>query len=364
MKNIIRIDALRFYLVLSIVFGHLMQHFIFKINPELYNVWSGNITFYFGYACEMLFVISGFFLTMHFNGEAYSTMSLIHFIGKKYIRLSVVILFSVPFYIVFNCLDWHKTSFFDIILQILLITDTGMGGKGFPFLWYISVMFWVLPIYLFLFMFTKKYFVIITAFIIFIAYSLISATCGNNWYSKQAAAFLSVFMLRGLGGVGIGCLIGVGLKSSQMQGVLARTVCLRDKYLFSIIELLSFFFLVYIINIKGVKHTTPLIYPISFIFIFILFLSGKGYFSSFLDRKIFSHLNQCGYAMYVMSFPSFLLCKKLLIDPGVIDVLKNPMITVAIVMLMTFLLGAFTHYFIELPGTRLLHSMSISKSRE
>lgn len=263
---------------------------------------------------------------------------------NKYCRLAPVVIFSALILILFRILEWYSLDIYTIIFQICFIADIGFGGGGFPFLWYINVMFIVLPFYLYLYhILGRCNFIFVTLLIVFLSYSAITGACGNHWYSKQYAEnIISIFMLRALGGIGIGCLIGLFY-------ITFNSPSKKNVYIYSIVEFFCITFMIYIINIKGIDGRSPIIFPLSFIFIFLVFIRNGGIFANIFNAKIFTQLSSYGYSMYVMSFPTFYLLNKFMYSSEYYNIHIYPYRSIVVSMITVFFVGVFTYYFIERP---------------
>ena len=237
------LDFLRIYLVLSIVYGHMMQYFLFEYFPIPYKNIKIFFTYKFGYAVEMLFVLSGFL----FYYSSLKRQTILDFIVSKWIRLGPVIVFAAIVYAIFSCFGWYDFDVWNAIFQCLLLSFSGpFDIQGLGYLWYIGVMFVSMVFYFYLLVqFKYKYVKLIMILIVYFSYTILVS--GSKFYSSDPYLYgiFLCYLLRGLAGVGAGYFVAkiyekvksLSLSLSTVQNnffyignIFVYTYCKNGKY--------------------------------------------------------------------------------------------------------------------------------------
>ncbi|WP_302616679.1 hypothetical protein, partial [uncultured Desulfovibrio sp.] len=94
---------------------------------------------------------------------------------------------------------------------------------------------------------------------------------------------------------------------------------------------------------------STLAYPILFISLFILFLMKRGYFSNFVDRKLFSILGRYGYTAYVMSYVTGIFLMNIVWNNKDIGISAYPMLHLALYIVFTYGIAVLVYHGIEKP---------------
>ncbi|WP_302608773.1 hypothetical protein, partial [uncultured Desulfovibrio sp.] len=120
------------------------------------------------------------------------------------------------------------------------------------------------------------------------------------------------------------------------------------KIIISIAETAIFLYVVKILVIRQTLAST-LAYPILFISLFILFLMKRGYFSNFVDRKLFSILGRYGYTAYVMSYVTGIFLMNIVWNNKDIGISAYPMLHLALYIVFTYGIAVLVYHGIEKP---------------
>ncbi|WP_298069132.1 acyltransferase family protein [uncultured Mailhella sp.] len=195
----------------------------------------------------------------------------------------------------------------------LMFISHGMGFiKTWPTnhaSWFICVLFFTLPIFFFMLANYKTKNVLFSCSIIAI-FAFCAISRAESGFPSSAAIkslpFLTNGVVRALGGISVGILLGYCLKTFSPPKIL---YCRLFRILFTVIEItLLCVWIQYMSFHKPAGETV--FFQILFIAIFVLFLYQFGYFSSLINRKCLSYLGTLSYPIYLLHFPAFHFLKK------------------------------------------------------
>lgn len=356
MQKIKNIEFLRCILMFGIVLLHIFSTHKWsfgKLYPDIsmYHLLKdcfchGNI------GVEGFFIISGFFLVLTFK----NTTNIIDFIKKKYIRLSPVILFSTILCLIGLCLHTMHFKLIPNVLTIFLLNNFGWcwcAGSN-PVLWYTSALFFGLLVYFcILKYFPVKYKSLLFSLLIIISYSLALYFQGGRFFKPCTNYYIfNAGVLRALGGIGVGCLIGDFYKSyiKQIQNV---SLAFWQKLIITILEILILLFVVFWIMIPH-QQINPMIFVVLFSFLLILFVSQKGFLAKFTNNDFWVFLGKYQYSLYCLHF---VITKILGIGLWTVYpefVHKYPSLPIFITLFMSIIMSIFTYHFIEEPCAKYL----------
>lgn len=354
-----QLDFIRFYIVLSIIYGHLMQVSIFPKYSDIpvIEYIIQHFTYSFGLGCEILFILSGFLFFLSLNKHKYSVFE---FTIRKWIRLITPIFFLSCVYYLLKLLGLTTLNRWTVLYQLLLIGDSGPFPlwSGYPFLWYITSMFISMVFYFSLYTTTEcKKFFLITGIIIYLSYSMLAPK--NFWYPADPyiGGVLYTYLLRGLAGVGMGCFLGLAYQKYRPR---FRKHSFLSFILTSMLEISLMVFFVYSINLIDVK-TSYLIFPLSFIFFFFIFVlykdtRGGGVLSLILSNSIFTKIGSYTYSIYVMQHAAFIISEAYLFPNETFGIQTFPILNIILSITLSILLGIFTFHYIEKPGVAFLNN--------
>ncbi len=312
---------------------------------------------------EGFFIIAGFFLVLTFK----DSISLSNFIKKKYIRLSPVIAWATILCIGGWLLNTMHFKVVPNILTVLLLNHFGIcwGIGANPVLWFCSALFFGLLVYFCIFKFVPDKFKFWICFFVSILSYIILQILQYGRYADPYHNYYHIFnigILRALGGIGLGCIIGYFYKE-YIQKISKFNVLNWQKILITIFEVLFFGAIFWWMCIPHVKINN-FVYVILFVILFILFLINKGYFSNFVNKDIWVFLGKYQYSVYVIHYVigkilCFGLWKKVPIFMH-----NHPIIPLVITILCVIVLSVFTYHFVEIPCAEYLKNLIFVKSEK
>ena len=249
MQKLKNIEFLRTFLICGIVMLHMFidrKWCLCNLFPDtvLYSNIK-NAVAHSNNGVEGFFIIAGFLLFITFKNK----MSIGNFIKKKYIRLSPPIIFSMLLCILGWFLDTMHFKVIPNILTILLLNQFGIhftDGQN-PVLWFTSVLFAGLLVYFCILKWVPdniKNKIILT--LIIVSYTILEILQHGSFANplKNYYLIFNIGFLRGIGGIGLGCLIGYYIKlySSRIKDVILSK---KQKLLVSFCELFLTSFIIW-----------------------------------------------------------------------------------------------------------------------
>lgn len=356
------IEFLRLFFTLVVVYGHLMQWFIFPhfIDVPIISSIKNNFTYNFGVVVEMFFILSGFFMFRSFNKPG-GQKSWLHFTKNKIIRLWPVLAFAIVALGILSLFHMLKFEKYPNILSLFFIDAAGFTEKlsNSGYAWYVSAMFWALLFYYYLLKkISTRTLNLTIALTTYIAYVLLLPKA--DFSVRFQYGILPTDIIRGLAGVGLGYFIGqivylFKLRTGEPEGQKQQSK--KQFFFISIAEIYLFFYLANNLLIHDVSSQSRLVFIIPFCVLFILFLMKRGLLSQLTEINIIDTVGKYSYSIYIMQIVIFILFSNMLFNNPIIGVRVYPVLNIIFTMSACIILGIATHYFIEKPGASLLNKL-------
>lgn len=348
-EKIKNIEFLRFLLSIILVLFH-MKGFLFYPFRSIPEYQYMDIAVKNGeQVVDFFFIISGFFLIYSLKD-----ISLISFIKNKLYRLMPTMLFVCFLYWLMSLAGYTEFNFYEtFISDILMFNSTGLTiSKGsMAAVWFIAILFWV-SIFYFYFIknFNQKIFLLITSLIVWFCYIMIIQS-GNGSLNgnsiKIVYSFIPLGLIRGLAGIGLGCLIGNYYVNENKNNNKNNKVSI----FYTSLELFLFVFLFSHMTFYHNPLKNDIIYLLTFCALLFCFLYSKGLLSYYLNNNLSVILGKYSFCIFV----SHALILKLTPKIFTSDFIQNNVILTPIIILcMCSLLGVILHYTIEVPGKKQL----------
>ena len=345
-KNFNNINFFRIFFTLVIVYGHIIQHFMMPMYGHLpfFEKMSHHVSYGFGYMCDMFFIISGFF--MFFSFQKHKTLP--ELVLSKVARLTPVLLVSLVgmgvLSLIFPDVIFYK---YQNVLALLFLDDAVIAN--FPSnngaAWYINILFWGAIFYFFLLKAISKNKSVL-ALIVFFAYTILLNKM--NLYAQPQVwldGLVTIFMLRGIAGMGLGYLIGDWYNSRPAP---TDTPSRQAAWGFTLLEGTMLFFIFKF----AIRRALPFNFAnmtVCFIVLFFCFLTKKGHISQLTDRKIIFTLGKYCFSIYMMQEVMFCFLKHTFWQEASF-VAAHPVLTLIISMAVICALGLITYYAVEKPA--------------
>ncbi len=290
LKNI---DFIRIIACVAIILFHLLY------DSDLEVTKNGNK------AVDLFFIIAGFCFVYKLNLK----ISLFEFIKHKIIRLYPVLIFAILLIGLLSLFGFTNLNLYNTVYMILGLSGTGLHNnlESINYLghyWFCSSLLWVLAFYFYLVKnFDIKHVNLFTALAVFFCYSFIlDARHGIiNGMTDNYYHVFNLGLMRAMGGIGIGYLIGNWYKSNLCKFESVK-LNLIPKIFLSVLEFVCLYFVISNLTFHDVKCTNHFIFIIVYMALIILFLYKKGFVSRFLDKNIFVHLGKYTYSIFVTHF--------------------------------------------------------------
>ncbi len=358
MNRLKNIDFIKFLLILCIVFYHIRSiHTFYSITPICNTPFAHKISMnsqdaYL--ACDMFFIISGFFLFLTSSLKNNVT----DLLKKNFIRFYPMLVFNAVLTIISfvfiikipNYLPYHQ------IYKLLFLDGTGIQFGPADVTWFISVLFWITLFYKYLYkIFDMEKLDLIVFVIILFCYTLIIQTFNGNISANSNYIIHNIFnvgMLRGFAGIGVGYFIYRFYNSVKNK----NTENFAIRFLYTGFEISLIFFVFYHLLFHKINYSSNFLIILGFIGLFILFLIKKGYVSTFCDNKIFSILGRYVYSIYLSHLFVLYILKKYLWSNYVIFIQNHYIFSIAISLFIVIIFGIIVYYLIEKPLMKYLKS--------
>lgn len=356
MQKIRNIEFLRTFLICSIVMLHMFIDRTWCLcnifpNISLFKFIESAIHFS-NNAVEGFFIIAGFLLVLTFKN-----ISVGDFIKKKYIRLSPPIAFSMLICLVGWYLGVLHFKLIPNILTVLLLNQFGYcwADGSNKILWFTSVLFACLLLYFCVLKFSNKKYLNIKILILTVLGFGILEYLKHGSFGRPLVNYYHLFnvgFLRGLGGVGLGCLIG-NIYKDNFERIKNIELTKIKKTIISCVELFLLGSVFWWLCIPHAKYNC-ILFVLTFAFLFILFILKKGYISEFFDKDIWVFLGKYQYSMYVVHYVIIKIFG-LALWKNCPDFVNSYPIMPIIIMLATILIfTVFTYHFVEEPCAKYL----------
>ena len=361
MQKIKNIECLRTFLIFAIIILHMFidrKWCLCTLFPDiqLYQNIKSAIA-HSNNGVEGFFIIAGFLLFLTFKPQT----AIKNFIKKKYIRLSPVIIFSILLCALGHFLGAMDFSFVSNLLTIFLLNSftikIAVGNN--PVLWFTSTLFAGLLVYFCVIKYLPKFYTKITIPLIIFSYTAIELLQHGSFANPlKNYCVLNIGFLRALGGIGLGTMIGY-LYKNNIDRINNFAPKLWQKILFTISELGLFSYMIWwMIFIHKSKNN--LIIVLTFVFLLILLIIRKGYFSKFLDKDIWVFLGKYQYSLYVIHYVIIRIFGLSLWKNQSEFVHIHPILPVIIMLFVILASGVLTYHFIESPSAKYLKNKFLS----
>lgn len=335
------IDSLKFIFSVIIVYYHLLHANMKGCigGTELYKELSA--------ACdgsalivECFLIISGYFI---YKAYVAGRQDLVQFTLSRLVRLWPVF----AFYVLCTCvLSGYKLE--SAILDLSFLRCTGISQEYKGIIWYIPPFFWCsVLLYATLRLFQKEKALFIIAILTYLAYCFNLNNLKGGVGRHVVYSWLSLGMLRVLGGLGIGILMAAGKEYFCKAG--ATPAVSRCKAIcFTLIELVCLTLLTHQFLI-GRMFSNAMTTIIVFAILFFVMTSGGGYASRLLSREPLANMGKYCYGIYVMQQVAFNIMNKTLWKWGG---LAEPRLAVAASAMVAVVIGIITYHLVEQPCAR------------
>ncbi len=298
-----------------------------------------------GYAVEFFFVLSGFLLVYTFNPH----VSVLTFFKKKVIRFVPVI--TVSGIAVCFWLGQFKPTLLNNIFLVPI-------AEQLPVLvaWYINVLVWVSLLYFTLFKYVSRPIAcLIIGILTFLAINAMLAS--SLWLTFAHLGPRGTFgyllnggLLRGIAGMGFGCLLAQSLISHPQTNTVSST---KATFYYTLAELCILGWLIGAMYIRQI-YVGPFALLIGFTILIYLFVKKQGIISRILDKPYYSKIARYTLCIYLMQevivrqiFP-YLLRQ----SPYGSFLRTHFILTSEAIFLTTILTGIIVYYLVEKPITR------------
>ena len=352
MEKIKNIEFLRIIGCISIILLHFANYsnpvFDIPFYEKIYSITRNGQK-----AVDLFFILSGFFFAYTLNLK-YNCWE---FIKHKLIRLYPLMIFVTLLFFIVSLTGIIDFTFYDNILSLLCLNGTGLALKlgNTELFWYISAMLWVLLLFYFLRKnYEKKNVNLFIICLVFFCYSfLIHAKGGviNNNVQTFNRVF-NVGMLRGLGGIGLGYLIGEWYKANSE--IIKKKVNFVQKLLYTGLEFVCLFFIINNLMLHKLHYKNHIIFIIVFAAVIILFLLRKGFISELLNNDICMHLSKYTYSFYMVHY---FVIKSIIgygKKYGFDFVYVHPVLYFVLILIAVTFSGVLTYHFVERPAAKYL----------
>ncbi len=335
------IDSLKFIFSVIIVYYHLLHANMKGCigGTELYKELSA--------ACdgsalivECFLIIAGYFI---YKAYVAGRQDFVQFTLSRLVRLWPVF----AFYVLCTCvLSGYKLESAILDLSFLRCTGISLEYKGI--IWYIPPFFWCsILLYATLRLFQKEKALFIIAILTYLAYCFNLNNLKGGVGRHVVYSWLSLGMLRVLGGLGIGILMAAGKEYFCKAG--ATPAVSRCKAIcFTLIELVCLTLLTHQFLISRVfsnAMTTIIVFAI----LFFVMTSGGGYASRLLSWEPLANMGKYCYGIYVMQQVAFNIMNKTLWKWGGV---AEEALAVAASAMVAVVIGIITYHLVEQPCTK------------
>lgn len=364
MQKLKNIEFLRVMCTFFIVFYHIFHiNFLGKFITNIPMGILTDLSHHAQKAVDFFFIMAGFFLVFTFK----PTLSLFNFLKKRVIRFWPVMLFVLICYGIGSIFDLTSFAPGRDILTLLFINNIGLpfkhGDSGN--LWFVSVLIWCSVFYFLMIKHVKLKFNIFTfLFISIISYSiLLSHQHGDiRGYHQNYYGFVNIGILRGLAGMGLGCLLASVWPNYKT--LFAERFNSKLAYIsLGCLELVFLLLLIYN-SLCHSLHMCKFVLIFLFVILFVLFLINKGFVSQFFDRDIWVKLSKYTYSIYVIHIFVLYVLKNGIYQYHVEFIHKYLLLVTCFTLLVILIFGIFTYRFVEEPCARYLTNKFLPRKME
>ena len=335
------IDSLKFIFSVIIVYFHLL-HSNMKGTIGTTNVYAmlSKACDGSGLIVECFLIIAGFFIYRTFLA---GRQTLAGFSVSRVVRLWPVFAFYV-------LCAWALTSYTleNTILDLSFMRCTGISLEYKGIIWYIPPFFWCsILLYAILRVLEKEKALLVVALLTYAAYCLNLNNLTGGVGRRVVYSWVSLGMLRVLGGLGVGVLIGAGkeyLKGCFNSGPANRWSLVGT----TIVELVCLSLLTchcVVGSLFGNAATAVILFSI----LFIMMTGSGGLISRCLGWAPLAKLGKYCYSIYVMQQIAFWCMAKTIWKWGKVYWMSEPVLAVAVSTLIAVVIGIITYYLVEQP---------------
>ena len=345
------IEFLRTLFCLIVIFYHVTMGSIMPYtNGDAFYKWCSSAFANSGFVVECFFIISGYFLMASIRRRP--DESALHFLAAKVRRLWPVFLVATIITQFMTHGVWAETIINSLFLQMTGLTFSFRGTN-----WYVSAMFWSLVFYFLLFKCIgdryRRCFAVLL--ISWAAYAINLQTHAPIGFGREVVfGFLSLGLLRGIAGVGLGILINEFVET--VRPYFEGRPDWRVVFFSTAVELLAVWLLTAHLFFRSWTCRNHFIVVVAFAILLPSLVLRAGLVSRLLDCRALGVLGKYTYSMYVMQQAGFwILQKTLWLDTTFVT--ERAGLTLALSVAVPALVGVAAYYLIELPGARLLDAI-------
>lgn len=357
MVKLKNIEFLRFILAEILVLFHLRDflfrpfNFISEYKYMDYALRNGE------QVVDFFFIISGFFLFY-----TITNISTLDFVKKKIARLFPCLSFVAVLYWLESVLGYTKFDLLNtVVSDIFLFSCSGLTTtKGsISAVWFIAVLFWVSIFYFYLLRnFNLKNIKLVICLIVWLSYTLVIQYRHGGLNGNSITiiySFLSLGLIRGLAGVGLGVILGIILNQNMIKNNDHKPL-----YSITILELVLFFWIFSHITFYRNPIKDDLIYLLTFTILLTCFLFKRGFLSNLLDNNFSVALGKYSFCLFISHGLFLVLLKDIFSKDFIQDhIYMTPILFLGICSAFAIVL----HHFIEIPGAKLMKKWLFSESQ-
>lgn len=308
---------------------------------------------------EGFFIIAGFFLVLTFK----KSTSIKNFIKKKYIRLSPVIAFSLILGLIGVSLGVLSFKIIPSVMTILLLNNFGFNfcESLNPVLWFTSALFFGLLLYFLVLKFcSEKYQKWIFLVISILSYSLVLYLQGGKFFKPCTNYFIfNAGVLRALGGLGVGCLVGYFYKKyfpilNNINFPIYKKISITILELCLVSYIFAWSFLPH-------KISNPILFIIYCSVLIFFFALKKGFVSEFFNKDIWVTLGKYQYSIYVTHYVVGNILNLSLWNKNPEFVYAHPIFPIVTTIGLAVFIGILSYYIVEKPCTKYLTDKFLSR---
>ncbi len=352
-KKLNNIEFIRFVFAVIIVYFHILH-------TNLISALNGGTAFLneiaqqcanAEYAVECFFIIAGYFLFCSYRKNPH--LSVKQFAFKKFTRLWPVLVVSIAIGVLFFNADVFSSLFNLLFLQCIGVSLDYQGIS-----WYVSPFFWAMIFYYVLLRCVKnrKTAHILIGVITYFSYVVVI----NNGFERNTVyGIFSLGLLRALGGIGAGYLIGLCLNSIQNLPAVQNFCGTKSQNFIisatmSVVEAGCAALLLFHFFNQDRAYDNQFFVVIVFSCLLVCMISGKGIFSRLFNNRFFGFFGRYSYSIYMMQQVAFWILKATFWK-NTDFAAQHGLWCVAISAAFAVVLGIVTYYLVEKPGAALLN---------
>lgn len=355
-KKLYNIEFLRFVFSVIIVYYHIFHNNLLATLGSNTTGFINSLAESCDYASsvvECFFIIAGYFLFKSYIKNP--NLPVKEFAYKKFIRLWPVLFVSLMIGVLFFGSDETPSFFNALFLQCIGVS---LDYQGIA--WYVSPFFWVMIFYYALLKCSKnkKTANIIIGVIAYFSYVVLV----NLYFARQTVyGVLNLGVLRALGGIGVGYLIGLCLNSienlpavrnfngNKLQNFLISLVV-------TLVEVGCLGLLVRHFFFRDLSYSNQFFVVILFSGLLICMVSGKGLVSRIFNNKFFGFFGRYSYSIYIMQQVAFWILK-LTLWKNTDFAVNNTLQCIAVSTVFAVVIGILSYYIIEKTSAAVLKKL-------